>query len=470
MDVQDKQYIPFYLRVHKPIFRMLKWLISPLLFFIWKRRRGIAIFLITFAVLHTTALIITGRMLNKKLDEIKAKGEPINFSELGGKKIADNQNAYIYFKQATDKMDSDKFFKSLFKEINSKRYDDDYYILLKENENLKNSFRAWINNNLDIFTLIQHGASLPYYQVETKGKKGYEPLYLKLNIISNQRLFCIKSLIETLDGDIDKAISDSCSTLKMGNILQHHPTLDGQLWRMALDRMAIKNIRLIAKNNKLNYNQSLELYNTINKIDYSQIYKTAMIGERAIRISDFDYAKKPGVNMSFGWDTTQDIYWWLYNSHLARPFLYLDELNYLKQMTTLIESNGNIKPAQWSIPAEEDSCCEYYSLTSRFLEYYFDTKNKMLETQSIIDGTKVFLGLLAYKSKFDSYPNGLTELKTKLNWETPNDVCSGKPFTYTKKGSGFLLYGYGKNGIDDGGIRLDPNDSHKYDIVWKMDK
>lgn len=471
---QNSNNKPFYLRLHKILWQVI---IRPARF-IWKCRRGIAIFLIAFAVLHTIAVIITGHMVNNELAKIKAKGEPVNVSELREPKVADNQNAYIYFKQAADKIHNDADLKRIEKEIFlSSRINQSYNDKLKDDIKLREKLKVWMNKNSEAFVLLQKAVSMPYYQDEAKWEDGYLARFTYFSKIrESQRIYCKKAYIEALDGNLESAISDTCTTLIMGNQLKKHPTLIGQIVRRSIDSFAIANAKRIADENKLSYANAVKLNNALKDIDYSDIFKTAMLGERTLNIWRYDYMKKNGMkNMGFDDynDTNKNIYDF-YLSYFCRPIYNLDKLRYLKTITYSIAHRPLLKETvcRECISLEPVKINTRYPISNSLEDDMHNTNNSLYVAGSNIAGTRVYLGLIAYKDKFGSYPNSLDELKTKLNWETPIDVCAGKAFTYKKKGSGFILYGYGPNGKDDNGLKrgIENNYSDNNDIVWEKDK
>jgi hypothetical protein len=87
-----------------------------------------------------------------------------------------------------------------------------------------------------------------------------------------------------------------------------------------------------------------------------------------------------------------------------------------------------------------------------------------------IAGSRVFLALLAYKSRFGAYPKTLHDLKHKLGWKLPVDPFTGEDLIYKPHAHGFLLYSVGLNMKDDGGTPVARRGPEKGDVVWKMER
>ncbi len=65
--------------------------------------------------------------------------------------------------------------------------------------------------------------------------------------------------------------------------------------------------------------------------------------------------------------------------------------------------------------------------------------------------TVLAMALAAYKAEHGSSPETLAALSPKYVKQVPPDRFTGKPLKYEKNGNGYLLYGVGRNGKDEGG-------------------
>jgi hypothetical protein len=86
------------------------------------------------------------------------------------------------------------------------------------------------------------------------------------------------------------------------------------------------------------------------------------------------------------------------------------------------------------------------------------------------------LGLRAYKTDHDEYPEQLGKLVPKYFDAVPKDPFTGKALEYRRDGKGYLLYSLGANGTDDDGrgLVMGPGPEHDEeapeadDIVIRM--
>jgi hypothetical protein len=80
-----------------------------------------------------------------------------------------------------------------------------------------------------------------------------------------------------------------------------------------------------------------------------------------------------------------------------------------------------------------------------------DRQNTMLEL------TRLAAALAVYRAEHGAYPASIDELRPQVIERLPVDALSGKVFIYKRQAEGFLLYGVGANGADDGGS----NEQHR---------
>jgi hypothetical protein len=64
---------------------------------------------------------------------------------------------------------------------------------------------------------------------------------------------------------------------------------------------------------------------------------------------------------------------------------------------------------------------------------------------------RVAAALAVHRARHGNYPNTLEELLPSELEKLPTDLLSGKPLAYHRDVAGYLVYGFGRNGIDDGG-------------------
>jgi hypothetical protein len=87
---------------------------------------------------------------------------------------------------------------------------------------------------------------------------------------------------------------------------------------------------------------------------------------------------------------------------------------------------------------------------------------------SLVDRTRVAIALERFRLAHGSFPETLDELVPQFLSALPVDLYTQKPLIYRRKEGGtFLLYGVGKNRVDDGG-KIEPKEHERRqkDDVW----
>jgi len=89
---------------------------------------------------------------------------------------------------------------------------------------------------------------------------------------------------------------------------------------------------------------------------------------------------------------------------------------------------------------------------------------------------RIGLALRAYQAERGRYPDSLDDL-AQAGWAVPADSFTGEPYHYRLEGTGFIVWGVGRDLDDDGGKRLRPvRSGHRseaendYDVVFRCER
>ena len=89
--------------------------------------------------------------------------------------------------------------------------------------------------------------------------------------------------------------------------------------------------------------------------------------------------------------------------------------------------------------------------TKRQIRFHFEwmrTRSRLLIVK---------LALEAHRKETGAHPSELAELLPSVLKEIPEDPFGNPEFAYVRKADGYLLYSYGPDGVDDGGMLIDKN-------------
>jgi hypothetical protein len=94
-------------------------------------------------------------------------------------------------------------------------------------------------------------------------------------------------------------------------------------------------------------------------------------------------------------------------------------------------------------------------VSSMMLGLFLPAVNTAIEAEdrqnTTLELTRLAAALAVYRAKHSAYPESLDELVPGVIERMSVDVLSGKPFVYKRSADGYLLYGLGANGSDEGG-------------------
>jgi type II secretory pathway pseudopilin PulG len=94
-------------------------------------------------------------------------------------------------------------------------------------------------------------------------------------------------------------------------------------------------------------------------------------------------------------------------------------------------------------------------ISSIMLGLFLPALNAAIEAEdrqnTTLELTRLAVALAVYRAEHGSYPESIDQLVPAVLERLPVEVFSGKPFVYKRSADGFLLYGVGVNGVDEGG-------------------
>ena len=400
--------------------------------------------------------------LHAEIAGIKARGEPITPADLAGTKIPKSQNAAPAYMQT-------------FKQISGPNAENDLDILkgLVRLDKPSEDTRLWVGVRRVLpkyrhaIDLAEDAAYRPKCRFSADWAKGIKAKFPYLAPLQKLGyILCADSLVNAKDGNMDQAVRSLDIGFRLTNALEDEPSMIAMVVRKAIIHMMSSTLRTVATLGDLTPEQAERLYEVLNSVDLVRVYPKVLTGERAVGIDLFDRSRRGE------------------SGYVRTPFLTADELIYLRMFSRQL----NLTHLSCKEALNEDEDCQpkrwqkYALLSAILLPNFSHARRSRDEAVAEIAGDKVFLALLAYHRRFNSYPTDLAQLGMKVGWAIPTDPFTGKPFVYKRKGKGFLLYSIGPNLKDDGGLSEEqaerkrrsvppplPPRTDDYDIVWEMD-
>jgi len=337
---------------------------------------------------------------------------------------------------------------------------------------------AWVASNTDVLDLVEKGTQKPYYRVEYD-HDGDLILSLLERDIEKIRHFafalCLRAVLHTDQGRYEKGFNDVETCYKLGRHLAPSKGLLPQLIAVAVCDCAVQTVRRIVVYEDINpvllirLQRQLETFAKDNErgFDFTEtrliymdviqrIFTDDGHGGGHIPRSAFKKRKLPGgefesVISTFASISESDIRVW---RKLERHRTTAE----VKRYYDLSEKACLVSPWEYNIDGN------YIKITIENIE----NRNPLIKTFSPAidrlveiaarfraeqDALIATLGILRYKADTQKLPRNLSELFATGYLKTaPDDPFSDGSITYRLTNKGFILYSFGADFDDDGGM------------------
>jgi hypothetical protein len=444
-----------------------------------------AVLIVIGMLMHGIVSVIEGRRLEADLQAIKAKGEPVSWAELNKPKVPDAENAAPIYAKA-------------FRILTAKEDELDRSIVCNLVDPVRHrdagaweAARKGVAKYQAIFPLIEEATSKPRCRFPIKWEDGFNAKFPELRSLRTaSAMLAARAMLQARSNDMAGACHSIELGLKISNALEEQPTLISQLVRIAVISIQARALRDVMAQGSMTEAQARGLYDVLGSIDLVPEYVASMQTERLCGIWAFDQIRhRPAELMSIsGAGSSENKPNALYKPlvFLWRPLSYMDERYYLRYMNGVVANASmtyrEVATRDPEIDQEPEQRPKYFVMSAMITPYVSRARIKRDSATAEIAGSRIALALTAYKDRFGAYPASLAELRSKLGWEIPTDLFSGKDFVYTRQESGFLLYSLGQNLKDDGARVFtgkhrpegynynDDNGQWIADIIWQRNR
>ncbi len=442
-----------------PFVRMGRWAVrvAPKVGF------GLLVLFVLAAIPWTYFNIKYGRELEAELGRIKAAGQPVTMSEVAPDPVPNEQNAAVlyervfnvghYWREEPPRPRGGKR-RIGFNDVDVKRRE----ALESYVEGQRGRAEELTREALELprvqerLEILRAGSRREHAAFPVNWEDGAGALLPQLaRYREAARWLTAKMLASAGDGDVDGALLWCKVALRMSQHAASEPDLISQLVAVVMQG---------------------------GTIDMRQSFLNAMRGERAFGAWIFD--KIPGrprliQSLTDGQDSWLELLWFrVYASAIGSPWRRFDRLAHLDYMAQLIEANHEpYRVARMQLTAlaqKAENACKLGALSPVLCPVFSRATAKRDWAIARLDEFRIVLALKVYKQEHGAYPKTLDELQMTLSWELPKDVFSGEAFRYQRKGEGFMLYSFGRDLDDDGGVREEDRKYEDGDIVWECAK
>ncbi len=280
------------------------------------------------------------------------------------------------------------------------------------------------------------------------------------------RLAAAQAMLCAKDGEPDEAVDWLCTGYRMADHASLEPTLIGQLVAVAILAITNRAAESVLNTVGLTPAQTARLRSAVDRLRLAERFHRALLGERAMGLETAERVRQePGyLAQATGGEGAEAVVFAIMGAGVFRPYFKLEEANYLRSMTAMVQQAR--RPSRATGAASVEIQPGFGNMISAMLIPVLRRASfKRDQALAELDLLRTALELKAYRTAHGSYPPRLPVPGVTVR----EDVFSGKPLGYRRTDKGFVLWSVGPNLQDDGGMRpARPGDiGEQGDIVWE---
>lgn len=415
----------------------------------WKRnKRRMAAVCLTLAAIWTATNIYATVLLNRELEAIRQRGEPLTTAELAPPLVPDAQNAAVFYRRAEATLQKLGFTQD--EEIQMMGQDPKTNVMMPAPQRFATR-RRLLQKYRPAIELIRQASRLSSCRFPTpwETESPFGILFPDLAYLRKfARLMSASATQQAQDGQTAQAIADVGAIYRISTHVTSDPIFISLLVSNAIENIGHDALAQVFEYSNLTPAQKTAVEAILPREDKEEQLARAMRGERAFGLSGFNYvlAKPSGLTEvaqgSSGVAEDGNILLLLLQraaQTLWMPMFKLDEVWYLRAHP----ANPHPTPYE-DIPR--------YAMLTRILMPTFgrahDTIDKGVTLRVL---AQIALDLNVYHTQTKTFPATLAQLETQTKTKLQPDPFSGKPFVYHREKDFYVLYSVGINKKDDGG-------------------
>ncbi len=452
--------------------------------------------------------------VNDYIVELKAKGEPMELSQVIPPPVPPEQNSASNFLKATSLLDTHWNVLGsnpppvMRMVAPGKAMIGPAQIEIRDGK-VTNSWQdvastlAQESEALNLLCQINSGSALDFGLVYSNGVDKIQYTHLAPLKRAAQALSAA-AISDLHHGDTASAVKNTRAMLALANGMSHDRLIISELVRIAITQMAVSaNWELLQTTNVMD-EQLAELQDDWMSLDFVRGDENALAMERVTgRITSAKW-RGSGSELEYYLDSWTRLglsdkketaldklkiktkvvlwrYWWSYPDELRELKSYevfletarFAETNHSYQ-TAIINQRNELAALKLNLtndalnvflnPAQGDM----HSLLSQDVTSLSAVFNKVMRVETAKQATIAAIALKRYQLKYGNYPTNLDSLVPDFVPTVPLDSVDGRPLRYRLNADGtFLLYSVGENGKDDGGDPSLEKGVHPSSFYWQ---
>ncbi len=410
--------------------------------------------------------------LQKRMEAIRAKGEPVTPEELAARHPAPPK--------AEDAGESyGKAGESLREDITAKEYQArmrSLYDTRLQNhigEELLQWMEAYLAGHTDALNALLDAADRPPARFNLDLSRGFEaPLPNLLELRGSAQLLQLEAFVAAEKGESERAARAVRAILAMDHTMRDAPLTIMQMIRLALRSMACESIRRTLPLAGYSDGQLLLLGRALAETDDPEAVSRAFIGERAMGLQAFE---RPEYMIP---DLREADKWLPGAGSLASGVVRLslaasgERERYLDIMTRLVEASRLPVPEAMEQvrQLERETLATARTLLPSMTDWIIPSFGRCILQLARSDAelrcAMAAVAVERHRLAQGAPPEAIQELVPAFLPALPEDPFDGEPLRYSNDNDGYTLYSIGMDREDNGGVPTDTNRGD--DVVFRV--
>ncbi len=457
----------------------------------WPRRLrrlgiGLLVVFVVLAIPWTYFNITLGMNVERELEQIRERGEPLTLEEALPEMPPRNENAAYVYEQAFrvfqkwQTTPEGAVAGTPLRELDEEMQGAIADFADGKSADLPADVREWlfsaeVDQRLDA---IKRASRIERCVFPVNWEDGFGALLPHLaQFRAAQRLVTARMMIAAREGRTEEAL-DWCEVgLRMTEHVGQEPTLIAFLVRVAMIEILSRGAQDICDDIAVPPAQAQSIGSIVDADDLREQLRRAMKAERALGGALFEPMTAGMMANLMADDGPPLWYWKFYQSLLGQPVRKYDQLRLLKGWEHLLDRIQRpfreVGFEDWPETSYDELglAGEYLEpVTRAMLPLFGRIEVKRGHGVARLQQLQTALMLNVYRQQHGGYPRTLDELAEAMDWQPPEDIFSGEAFHYQRDGGGYLLWSVGSDLDDDGGEGPDAEGREwdDSDIVWRV--
>lgn len=446
---------------------------------------------VALAIPWTYFNITLGLKLERELQAIRDRGEPLTLAQAAPEMPPRDQNAALIYNQIfrlepwaftgrTDDPQPDPT-PSLLDQIPDEftRARDMPEQVTDPDAILRRAMQAPTLQR--VFGLLEEASERPKCVFDIPWQDGPAVLFPMYAMFREcTRWVAVRVRLAAEDGDTAQAARWLRVGLRMSEHVRQSPTFIAQLVSYAIDAMMMQAAQESLPAVYLSGEDARRLAAAADAAPIAPAFMECMEFERVWSYGTFDWLEESGAQHEAAYGLFGENFWShvllrLYLSPVGLPLRRYDRATYLQIME---EEIAAVAQPYRSIPRSLREGGPRFAddypvalLATRLEPDMIRLAAKRDAAIALTDQLRIALALNVYRQAHGGYPETLAPLAEVVDRPIPDDIFSGEPFRYRREGAGYVLWSLGPDLDDDGGhdYREEGRSWDDSDIVWRVE-